>query len=116
MMNRSYYFEITDGPSTHYVFSYFDTPDNLADCLFDHLKIDVVREMEFHNEGDPFKIVMCHIPRRQRAEFLRAVRLLPDLMEYAGQEGYDEFCIDFMMNADRFMKNRQETQGITPLQ
>lgn len=116
MMNGRYYVEIADGLSTHYCFSYIDTLDNLADFLFDHLKIDVEREMEFHYDDDPFKIVMCHIPRQQRAAFLRAVGLLPALMAYAGQEGYDEYCMDFMLNAARYMKNRQETQGITPLQ
>ena len=115
-MKPRYCFEIAEDLSTHYCFSYMDTVDNLADFLFSHLKIDVEREMEFHYDDDPVKIVMCKVPRDKREAFLEAVDLLPDLMAYAGKTGYDDYCMDLMRNAARFIMKNRQAQRITPLQ
>lgn len=115
-MKPRYCFEIAEDLSTHYCFSYIDTVDNLADFLFHHLKIDVEPEMEFHNDDDPFKVVMCKVPRDQREEFLKAVDLLPGLMDYVGKTGYDEFCLDLMKNAARYIMKNREAQKVSPLQ
>ena len=114
-MNTGYYFEIVDGTPTHYCFSYIDSEDNLADFLFDHMKIIMEKEMEFHYNDDPFKVVMCRIPRRQREDFLKAIEVLPGLMAYAGREGYDEFCMDLMRNAAEYFSEKEEKAKITPL-
>ena len=114
-MKPRYCFEIADGPSTHYCFAYIDTVDNLADFLFDHMKIDVEHEMEFHYDDDPFKIVMCRVPRNQRETFLKAVDVLPGLMDYVGITGYHEYCTEIMQNAARFLKEK-ENPGNTPPQ
>ena len=110
-MNPRYCIEIADGTTTHYYFSYIDTDDNLADFLFSHLKIDLEREMEFHYDNDPFKIVMCRIPQEQRELFLKAVDLLPGLMAYVGKTGYEEYCVDLMTNAARFLDEKQGKGG-----
>ena len=115
-MKPRYCFEIAEDLSTHYCFSYMDTVDNLADFLFDHMKINVEHEMEFHYDDDPFKIVMCRVPRSQREDFLNAIDLLPGLMEYAGKTGYDAYCMDLMRNAARFIMKNREAQRISPLQ
>ena len=101
-------FEIADDLSARYCFAYVDTTDGLADLLFRHLKVDVEQEMVFHYDGDPFRIVMCHIPREQRDVFLRAVDLLPGLMAYAGKEGYDEYCEDLAEKARRYFAGQKE--------
>ena len=87
MIKPRYLIEITDGPSMQYSFSYVDTEDNLAYLLFDHLDVDVEPDMEFHCDGDPYKIVVCRIPREHRDAFLRAIDLLPAFMDYAGKKG-----------------------------
>lgn len=115
-MNPRYCFEIAEDLATRYCFSYIDTEDGLASILFDHLKVDVEEEMAFHNDDEPFRIVLCHIPRSQRKEFLQAVELLPALMAYAGKEGYEEYCLDLMRHAARFMEKRRGGDRITPLQ
>lgn len=110
----AYYIEITDGPSADYHFAYFDSHDHLADFLFSHENLDVSVEGEFGADDDPYRIIMCSVPRNQRKHFLSTLALIPGLMEYAGREGYDEFCMDFMRGADRYMNRR--AGGITPLQ
>ncbi len=114
-MNPRNCFEIADGLSTEDCFAYIDSVDNLADFLFGQLKIDMEREMEFHHDGEPFKIVMCRIPRNQRETFLKAIDVLPGLMDYVGIAGYHEYCTEIMQNAARFLKEK-ENPGNTPPQ
>ena len=115
-MGSRYIFEISDGPSKHYHFAYFDTEDHLADFLFAHEHVDVTIEGEFGAEDDPYRIIMCQIPKDQRNRFLRCVEMMPELMEYVGKTDYDDFCRDFMMNAARFMNRREATRRSIPLQ
>ena len=115
-MNPRYCFEIAEDLSARYCFSFVDTEDGLASFLFSHLKVDVEEEMEFRYDDDPFRIVMCHIPRHQWEDFLRAIELLPGLMAYAGKEGYEEYCLDLMRNAAQFLRSRPDKGGLTPPQ
>ena len=114
-MSARYCVEITDGMSPDYCFSYFDTADHLADHLFSYLKISPVTEMEFSNDVNDYRIVMVRIPREDRAAFLRAIDLLPALMAYAGYTDYDEFCTNFLLDAEDYLVT-QKQKGITPLQ
>jgi len=115
-MNRRYVAEISYGIPTHYGFSYVDTEDGLADFLFAHLKIDVKPDVVFHNENDPYRIVMCKIPRGEREVFLRAIDLLPGLMAYAGKKGYEEYCSRFFRDAERWLAEHADMGRKVPLQ
>ena len=115
-MKHRYCIEIAEDLSTHYCFAYVDTPDNLADFLFSEMEVETEPVLEFHCEGDAFKIVMCRFPRHQREAFLDAVEMLPGLMEYAGKTGYDEFCVDLMRRAIRYMEGRKGAERTSPLQ
>ena len=109
--------EISDGPSADCCFVYFDTVDNLADFLFDHMNIEVEREMEFrYHDDDPFKMVMCRIPIRQREAFLEAVEVLPGLMAYADKAGYKEYCLDVMKVISEKYQRRYSAESKTLLQ
>lgn len=111
-----YYFEIAEDLATCYCFAYVDTVDDLASFLFAHLHVDEERELEVHYDDDPFKIVMCHIPRQQREAFLEAVGLLPELMAYAGKEGYDDYCLALTLKAANFLARQKDGGRLTPLQ
>ena len=100
-MRRRYCVEIADGPSPWCCFAYFDTADGLARLLFDYEKIEVETEDEFGAEGDPFVIVLCRVARKDREGFLKAIDILPSLMDYAGVKGYDAFCLGFLERAGR---------------
>ena len=115
-MKSRYCFEIADDISAYYCFSYIDSEDNLADFLFKQMKVNVEPQMEFHNDDDPFKIVMCRIPRQQREAFLEAVDMLPGLMAYVGRAGYDEYCLDLMKSASQFLAEGKMANRITRLQ
>ena len=109
-MGRRYCIEIAEEQSPYYCFSYIDTEDHLADCLFSHLKVNVEFQAEFSCDRDPYRIILCRIPREQRKAFLRSVGLLPGLMAYAGKTDYDEYCAAFMENARRYVNG-----GTAPL-
>lgn len=107
--------EIAYGLSTHYGFTYIDTKDGLADLLFDHLKVDVIPDREFGFEKDPYRIIMCKVPRAQREAFLHAMEMLPFLMAYAGNEDYEEYCRNFFRLANSWMDEHEASEGL-PLQ
>ena len=44
------------------------------------------------------------------------MEMLPGLMEYAGKTGYDEFCVDLMRRAVRYMEGRKGAERTSPLQ
>ena len=115
-MKRRYCIEIADGPSPYYHFAYFDTDEYLADCLFAHEKVDVTVEGEYGNEEDPYRIILCRIPRQHRKGFLHAIDLLPGLMAYAGKTGYDDYCMDVLATAAQYAEKREDRGSPTPLQ
>ena len=106
-MSARYCVEIADGMSPDYCFSYFDTADHLADHLFSYLKVSTQTEMEFSNDVNDYRIIMVRIPREDRASFLRAIDLLPGLMAYAGYTDYDEFCTNFLLDAQDCLVTQQ---------
>ena len=114
-MIPDYFFEITDGLSADYCFSYFDTKDNLALLLFSHYHLDVTIEEVYGKEEEPYRIVLCRIPKEQREQFLRTLTLLPSMMAYAGHADYEDYCRAVMMEADSF-RTEHDAAGITPLQ
>ena len=101
-MLRRYLFEITDGPAPYYTFAYFDTEEHLAHFLFTRAELNVEIEGEYGAEEDPYRIIMCRVPKDQRDLFLLCIDHLPDFMEYAGEKDYDAFCQYFMGRADNW--------------
>ncbi len=80
--------------------SYFDTEEHLADFLFarEHVDVTILGELEEEDVEDPFRFVLCRVPREQRSGFLRAIDDLPDLMSAMGKTGYDEFFSFLLSN------------------
>lgn len=106
-MEFRYCFEIMDSPAMYYWFAYFDTHDHLADFLFSHENVSVTIEGEFAAEEDPYRIVLCRIDKKDRENFLKAVDLLPSLMEYVGKTDYNEFCQGVMRDAHRYFNAKR---------
>ena len=115
-MGTAYFFEIKDEWSKDCCFSYFDTEEHLADFLFEYEKVDVTVDGEFGADDDPYRIILCHVPRNQRQGFLRALGMLPELMLHVGRMDYDQYCHTFMMDADQYLaEHKTDGKGI-PLQ
>ena len=106
-MSARYCIEITDGTSPDYCFSYFDMADHLADHLFSYLKVSKQTEMEFSNNENDYRVIIARIPREDRASFLRVIDLLPGLMAYVGYTDYDEFCTNFLLDAQDCLVTQQ---------
>ena len=115
-MNPRYMFEICDGISPYYYFAYFDTEEHLADFLFAHENVDVTIENEFAAEDDPYHIILCRVPKKNRDGFLRVIDLLPGLMAYVGRTDYDEFCLNMMIRATQYAKSKRMPGSRLPLQ
>ena len=98
-MNPKYYMEIVDGdaPSPYDWFAYFDTDEYLAHFLFKHENVEVEVEGEYGKEEDPYRIILCRVPRKDRAVFLKVMNLLPAFMAYAGKTDYEAYCRERML-------------------
>jgi len=94
-----YCFEIADGFSPDDCFAYVDTEEHLAGFLFSYERVGMTIEEEFGADGDPYRIILCRVPRERRAAFLKVIDLLPGLMAYAGRKDYDAYCTDLMTRA-----------------
>lgn len=115
-MGLRYFFVIDDKSPSNLSIAYIDTLDNLGDFAFDHLKVDKDVLMDFHYEGDPFKIVMCRVPKSQWKRLLSAIDALPRLMAYVGREGYDDYCKNLMNKAVGFLVSGRGPDRSLPLQ
>lgn len=111
-MSARYCIEITDGMSPDYCFTYFDTADHLADHLFSYLKVSKQTEMEFSNNENDYRVIIARIPREDRDGFLRVIDLLPGVMAYAGYTGYDEFCRNFLLDAQDCLVTQQRKRNM----
>ena len=98
-MEPKYCIEITDGPSPDCRFAYFDSDDGLGQFLFEHEHVRLEVEQEYGEEGAPYRIVRCRVPREDREAFLRTVDLLPGLMAYVGRTDYEAFCRGILREA-----------------
>lgn len=114
-MSVRYCIEITEGTSPDYCFTYFDTADHLADHLFSYLKVFKKTEMEFSNGENDYRVIIARIHREGRASFLRVIDLLPALMAYAGYTDYDEYCRNFLLDAQDCLVT-QQWKGSTAVQ
>lgn len=114
-MNLRYCFELRESPFPDPCFAYFDTPDHLADILFDHEHVCVTVEGEYGPESDPYRIILCRIPQDQCTAFLKCIDLLPAFMSYAGHDDYEEYCLAVI--SDFRQKTGAEASGeFAPLQ
>ena len=83
--------------------------------LFNFYHVDVTVENVFGNEDEKYRIILCRIPRNQREAFLKAVALIPGLMDYTGHTDYEDFCRNVMADIQR-CRLKKGVQHITPLQ
>ena len=106
-MKRSYLFEISDAPSPYCSFAYFDTDEHLAHFLFAREQVDVRILGKYGAAEDPYQIVLCTIPRKHRAGFLKAMEDLPELMSRMGKMDYDAFCRSVMLDAAQYLRGER---------
>ena len=111
-MSARYCIEITDGMCPDYCFIYFDTADHLADHLFSYLKVSKRTEMEFSNNENDYRVIIARILREDQDSFLRVIDLLPAVMAYAGYTDYDEFCRNFLLDAQDCLVSQQRKGSI----
>ena len=110
-MRPRYCMEILDDKPASCCYSYFDTDEYLAQHLFSYLHVDVEIEMEFHYDDTPYRIILCHIQKKDREAFLRAIDLLPGLMVYAGHTDYEAFCRCVMLDAREYMMHNVASES-----
>lgn len=74
----------------HYM--YFDGPGAIAYNIFRRhgVKVHFGRQLQHSNE--PYRLVFCHVRRKDAPEFESALAELPHTMAICGYANYEEFC------------------------
>ncbi len=80
--------------NTHFIF--LDTGDYLADGLFIKHQVRVYFGDEFEKPGLPYRIIFCHVRKRDKERFRAAMSELPGKMLLCGNADYLDVCNELM--------------------
>lgn len=79
-----YYQQLKQFSHFHTHFAFLDTEDYLADGLFIKHQVRVYFGDEFVSPGTPYRIIFCHVRKRDEKRFHAAMRELPNKMLLCG--------------------------------
>ena len=80
----------------YYYYMFVDIPEHKADHLFIDHKVSVWFDGDFSKPGEHYRIVVCHIRKRDENMFLEALSELPRIMMLLGYRDYEEYCEEFV--------------------
>lgn len=72
--------------------AFLDTESYLADQLFIKNKVKVHFREEYAQNNSPYRVIFCHVRKRDRRRFLAALNELPKKMLLLGYANYLETC------------------------
>ena len=77
-------------------FAYVDTEDYQADPLFIRNRCRVIYDGEYQKQGTEYRVILCHVRKRDKQRFLDALATLKNKMAVLGYRDYCGFCNDFL--------------------
>lgn len=77
-------------------FAYVDTADYHADPLFVRNQCRVHYDREYQKQGTEYRVILCHVRKRDKQRFLDALAALKNKMAVLGYRDYGGFCGDFL--------------------
>ena len=92
-MQRTDFYQHIDRRSllyTHYAF--LDTEAYLADQLFLKHQVRVHFREEYGRDDSPYRVIFCHVRKRDRERFQAALEELPKKMMLLGYIDYLDVC------------------------
>lgn len=91
-MDGKNYMEISKFSLKYKYFCYVDTNEYLADRIFIRRKINVLAGDEYGSEQSKYVIVFCKVKKKDREEFLEAMKELEQKMLLLGHTDYMDLC------------------------
>ena len=73
-------------------YAYMDTDAYLADQLFIKHQVRVHFREEYVRDGSPYRVICCHVRKREQERFLAALKELPSKMMLLGYTDYLDTC------------------------
>ena len=73
-------------------YAYMDTDAYLADQLFIKHQVRVHFREEYVRDGSPYRVIFCHVRKRDQERFLAALNELPGKMMLLGYTDYLDAC------------------------
>lgn len=100
--------------NTH--FAFMDTEDYLADGLFMKHQVRVHFGDEFVKPGSPYRMILCHVRKKDVGRFKAALAELPNKMLLCGHSDYLSLCLSTWEKLERRKKETRilcEEAGVT---
>ena len=92
-MGDTLFYQHIDRPSLFYnYFAFLDTDAYLADQLFIKHQVRVHFREEYVRGDSPYRVIFCHVRKRDRARFQAALEELPKKMMLLGYIDYLDVC------------------------
>lgn len=88
-MKKDMYIKLRKLSLRYNYFLFFDTAEHLADQLFIKQMIQVWFDMEREKKGSPFRVILCHVKKKDTTKFLAALDALKDKMILCGYPEYE---------------------------
>ena len=73
-------------------YAFLDTDAYLADQLFIKHRVRVHFREEYVRNDSPYRVIFCHVRKRDQARFLTALEELPNKMLLLGHSDYLDAC------------------------
>ncbi len=92
-MGNTHFYQHIDRLSLFYsYFAFLDTDAYLADQLFIKHQVRVHFCEEYVRGDSPYRVIFCHVRKRDRARFQAALEELPKKMMLLGHTDYLDVC------------------------
>ena len=113
MKQTDFYQDIERFSLLNAYYAYMDTDAYLADQLFIKHQVRVHFREEYARDGFPYRVIFCHVRKRDQERFLAALNELPGKMMLLGHTDYLDACRAIWGN--RKSHNEKEAVSYTHL-
>lgn len=100
-MEDKHFFELEQPSFRFSYFCFIDVSEYLADSIFIKHKVRVWFQQEYRKEGTDYIAIFCKVRKKDRADFLNAMKELEQKMLLLGYHDYSAFCTELHDNAKR---------------
>jgi len=97
-MDYKNYYTLEKFSLRHDYYCFVDTEKYLADELFIRHRVSVKFQQEYQKDGMNYLIIFCKVRKRDKEEFLEALKELKNKMLLLGYTDYQDFCEELSKN------------------
>ncbi len=95
----------------HYRFIFVDTKDYVSIRVFAAADIGVSHVRELIKRGSPYRLIVCHVRKKDLDKFREALGKLRNNLMILGYRDYDEVCTE-LKEAETVLSDRNKYRAV----